>query len=381
MNRSVQWFVFLASELLAMGFFFCFMMTESTVKLTVLVVLLALGLYGYRRFERLALNLSQALTRYKLSNFVLLVLFVLSLPFFFGKSPYLIHICIMSCLYIIMAIGLNFCLGSANMSHFAASAFFGMGAYSSALLSIHLHTGFWVNIFVASSLAGIFGALLAIPIIKTKTYYLALISMAFGLIFFQFITTVKFTGGPAGLSGVPRPSLFGYDFMKGPTVLGMALPFQANYFYIIIVFTILIFILARRVMKSWMGLTLNYIREDEIATSCQGITVSFPKIFAFALNAILAGFAGTFYAHYITYVGPPDADIMISVVLVIIVILGGMDNLSGIAFSAALLTILPEKFRAFQDYRLLIYGIIVLLMLLFRPSGLFPKRLRVYKKG
>jgi ABC-type branched-subunit amino acid transport system permease subunit len=161
----------------------------------------------------------------------------------------------------------------------------------------------------------------------------------------------------------------------------MALPFQANYFYIIIVFTILIFILARRVMKSWMGLTLNYIREDEIATSCQGITVSFPKIFAFALNAILTGFAGTFYAHYITYVGPPDADIMISVVLVIIVILGGMDNLSGIAFSAALLTILPEKFRAFQDYRLLIYGIIVLLMLLFRPSGLFPKKLRVYKKG
>ena len=381
MNRSVQWFVFLVSELLAMGLFFGFMMTESTVKLTVLVVLLALGLYGYRRFERLALNLSQALTRYKLSNFVLLVLFVFSLPFFFSKSPYLIHICIMSCLYIIMAIGLNFCLGSANMSHFAASAFFGMGAYSSALLSIHLHTGFWVNIFVASALAGIFGALLAIPIIKTKTYYLALISMAFGLIFFQFITTVKFTGGPAGLSGVPRPSLFGYDFMKGPTVLGMALPFQTNYFYVIIVFTILIFILARRVMKSWMGLTLNYIREDEIATSCQGITVSFPKIFAFALNAILAGFAGTFYAHYITYVGPPDADIMISVVLVIIVILGGMDNLSGIAFSAALLTILPEKFRAFQDYRLLIYGIIVLLMLLFRPSGLFPKKLRVYKKG
>lgn len=381
MNRSMQWFVFLVSELVAMGFFFGFMMTESTVKLTVLVVLLALGLYGYRRSERLALNLSQAFTRYKLSNLVLLVLFVLSLPFFFGKSPYLIHICIMSCLYIIMAIGLNFCLGSANMTHFATSAFFGMGAYSSALLSIHLHTGFWVNIFVASALAGIFGALLAIPIIKTKTYYLALISMAFGLIFFQFITTVKFTGGPAGLSGVPRPSLFGYDFMKGPTVLGMALPFQTNYFYIIIVFTILIFILARRVMKSWMGLTLNYIREDEIATSCQGITVSFPKIFAFALNAILTGFAGTFYAHYITYVGPPDADIMISVVLVIIVILGGMDNLSGIAFSAALLTILPEKFRAFQDYRLLIYGIIVLLMLLFRPSGLFPKKLRVYKKG
>jgi ABC-type branched-subunit amino acid transport system permease subunit len=373
---------FLVFELLAMGFFFAFMMTESTYKLTILVLLLALGLYGYRRFERLALALSRAISRYWLPNAVLLALFALSLPFFFRKSPYLIHICIMSCLYIIMAIGLNFCLGSANMSHFAASAFFGMGAYSSALLSLHLHTGFWINVLLASALAGIFGVLLAVPIIKTKTYYLALISMAFGLIFFQFITTVKFTGGPAGLSGVPRPSLFGYDFMKGPSLLGVELPFQANYFYVIVVFTVLVFILARRVMMSWMGLTLNYIREDEIATSCQGIGVSFPKIFAFALNATLTGFAGTFYAHYITYVGPPDADIMISVILVIIVILGGVDNPLGIAFAAALLTILPEKFRAFQDYRLLIYGIIVLLMLLFRPSGLFPKKLRVYpKKG
>jgi ABC-type branched-subunit amino acid transport system permease subunit len=379
-KNTMQWILFTVFELLAMAFFFGFMMTESTYKLILLVVVLAVGLYAYHRLERSVFQLSQSVSRYKPFHYALFVLFVLSLPLFFRKSPYLLHICIMSCLYIIMAIGLNFCLGSANMSHFAASAFFGMGAYSSALLSIHFHTGFWVNIFVASALAGIFGILLSIPIIKTKTYYLALISMAFGLIFYQFITTVKFTGGPAGLSGVPRPSLFGYDFMKGPTLLGFELPFQANYFYVAVIFTLLVFILARRVMMSWMGLMLNYIREDEIATSCQGIRISFPKIFAFALNATLTGFAGTFYAHYITYVGPPDADIMISVVLVIIVILGGMDNLAGIAFAAALLTILPEKFRAFQDYRLLVYGVIVLLMLLFRPSGLFPKRLRSYKR-
>ncbi len=324
-------------------------------------------------------NLSQSFSKYKRLTYTIFAIFIILLPFLLRSSPYLIHICIMSCLYIIMAISLNFCLGSTNMTHFAASAFFGMGAYSSALLSIHFHTTFWINIVIVSALTGIFGILLSIPIIKTKTYYLALISMAIGLIFYQFITTVKFTGGPAGLSGIPRPSLFGYEFLKGPTLFGMSLPFQTNYFYVIFIFTILTLILAHRIKMSWLGLMFNFVREDEIATACQGIEASVPKIFAFCLNAILTGFAGTFYAHYITYVGPPDADIMISVVLVIIVILGGMDNLMGVAFAAVLLTILPEKFRAFQDYRLLVYGIIVLLMLLFRPSGLFPMKLRVFK--
>jgi branched-chain amino acid transport system permease protein len=379
MINRIPAILIIAADLLAVFIFFVFMKTDATLKLTGLVVLLAAGFYGYRRAEGVVSHLSRSFGRFRTLRYAMFALFIILLPFVFKGSPYLIHISIMACLYIIMAIGLNFCLGSCNITHFAASAFFGMGAYSSALLSIHFHTTFWINIVLGSALTGIFGVLLAIPIIKTKTYYLALISMAFGLIFYQFIVSVKFTGGPAGLSGIPRPSLFGYEFLKSPNFFGIGLPFQANYFYVISIFTILTLVVAHRIKMSWLGLMFNFVREDEIATACQGIQTSAPKIYAFCLNAILTGFAGSFYAHYITYVGPPDADIMISVVLVIIVILGGMDNLMGIALAALLLTVLPEKFRAFQDYRLLAYGVIVLLMLLFRPSGLFPMKLRVFE--
>ncbi|MBW2059118.1 MAG: branched-chain amino acid ABC transporter permease [Deltaproteobacteria bacterium] len=368
-------------ELAIFGFFVAFMKSDSMYVLVSLILLAGAGLYGFRRHHTLRETIAGAFSTHRWLSYLVFFGCIFSIPFIFRDSAYLIHICVMAALYSIIAMGLNFTLGSANMTHFASSAFFGIGAYAAALLSIHLHTGFWMNIFLASACTAVFGFLQAIPILKTKTYYLALVTMAFGLIFYQFVITVHFTGGPAGLLGIPYPKVFGLELVNPLHIFGVELPFQSNFLYLVVIFAFLAMVCARRIHNSWIGMTWNYIREDEIAAKCQGINVSGAKLLAFTFDAAFAGFAGTFYAHYISYIGPPNADIMISVMVVIMVILGGMDNVTGVILGAVLLTVLPEKFRVFQQFRLTIYGVIVLAMLILRPNGLLPKRVRTHQRA
>lgn len=378
MSRLV---ILIILELVLFAFFVVFMKSDSMYVLAGLIILAAIGLYGFRKLPRLRQTLSEAFSTYRWLSYLIFLGCVFFIPFIFKDSAYLVHVCVMAALYAIIAMGLNFTLGSTNMTHFASSAFFGIGAYSAALFSIHLHTGFWANIFLGSACAAVFGFFQAIPILKTKTYYLALVTMAFGLIFYQFVITVRFTGGPAGLLGIPYPKVFGFELVNQVNILGTKLPFQANFLYLVVIFAFLAMICARRIHNSWIGMTWNYIGEDDIAARCQGIGVARAKLLAFTFDAAFAGFAGTFYAHYISYIGPPNADIMISVVVVIMVILGGMDNVAGVILGAVLLTVLPEKFRVFQEFRLTIYGVIVLLMLVFRPNGLLPKTVRIHERA
>ena len=368
-------------EFVLFAFFIVFMKAESMGLILVLTGVAALGFYGLRRSLRFRQSFAGASAGYRWLDYLIAFVLLLSIPFIFSESPYLIHICIMAALYAIMAMGLNFSWGSSGMPHFATSAFFGIGSYTAALLSIHLHTGFWINIVLGSLCAAIFAVLQGLTTLKTKSYYLALVTMAFALIFYQFVLTVDFTGGPRGILNIPYPKFFGVDLASPSTIFGVKLPFQANFFYLIVFFGLLGLICAQRLHNSWLGMTWNYIREDEIVTRCQGISVAKAKLQAFALDAVFSGFAGVFYAHYISYVGAANADNIISVVLIIMVILGGTDNVAGVILGAILLTILPEKFRAFQDYRLIIYGTMVLVMLIFRPRGILPRKVRIHEKG
>lgn len=356
--------------------FFIFLMKTDSIFL--LVALCGVGLYAFRKAVTLREIILQTYSARRWLGHLIFIICIIFTPIIL-KDAYLIHLCIMAAIYSIIAMGLNFTLGSANMTHFASSAFFGIGAYTAALLSVHLHTGFWINIVLATLCASVFGFLQVIPVLKTKTYYLALVTMAYGLIFYQFVNTVKLTGGPAGLLGIPYPKVFGFEFVTPLNIFGMKLPFQANFFYLIIIFVIIAVICAQRLHNSWIGMIWNYIGEDEIAAQCQGINVGKVKLLAFALDGAYAGFAGAFYAHYITYIGPPNADIMISVIVVSMVIFGGMDNIYGVILGAALLTILPEKLRLFQDFRLMIYAVAVLFILIFRPSGLLPRKIRIHE--
>ncbi len=357
-----------------------FMMTHDTVKIVAwMLFFIGLGVL-FKRWDQARLALIRLFQEHKIIASLWFGVLLLTLPFLFQSSPYLIHICVMAGLFAILALGLNFQLGSTNVVNFATAASYGIGAYASALLAVHFQISFWLGLLIGGGLASLFGLLLGIPCMKTKDYYLSLVTIAFGLIIYILLINFTWTGGPNGIPNIPPPSLFGHSFKDPLRVFGYALPFQSNYYYLILLLVGGSLFVAYRLHHSRVGLTWNAIREDEIAARCHGIDVTWYKILAFCIDAFFGGVAGTVYSHYIGFISPENFAFIVSVVVVTMVILGGMDNVFGVIIGAILLTILPEKFRAFEDLRVLIYGIIIITMLRFRPQGLFPQKMRIYKK-
>jgi len=369
----------IAIEIAFFILFVAFMLTHQTGRITAfLLFFIFLGIL-FKRWEKGRLSLLELFKEMKILVGVVFIILLLTVPFVFQKSPYLIHICVMAGLYAILALGLNFQLGSTNVVNFATAASYGIGAYTSALLAVHYHLSFWPGLLIGGGVASLFGLLLGIPCMKTKDYYLSLVTIAFGLIVYILLINFSWTGGPNGIPNIPPPSIAGHSFRDPFNLFGFNLPFQSNYYYLIFLLVGGALLVSHRLHHSRVGLTWNAIREDEIAARCQGIDVTWYKILAFCIDAFFGGVAGTVYAHYIGFISPENFAFIVSVVVVTMVILGGMDNVFGVVIGAILLTILPEKFRAFEDLRLLIYGVIVVTMLIFRPQGLFPQKLRAYK--
>ena len=379
-NKIIQSILILCIEALFYGLFITFMFTERMWKVVALILgLIGLAIY-LSRWEKAAQTLAMLFKGMKVISVFGFVLIILSIPFVFKNSPYLIHICLMAGLYSILAIGLNFQLGSTNVVNFATAASYGIGAYTSALLAVHFQLSFWAGIWIAGAVASLFGFLLGFPCMKTKDYYLSLVTIAFGLIIYLLLNNLAWTGGPNGVPNIPAPSIGDHSFKSPLVFFGISLPFQSNYFYFVVLLVVGAIVVAHRLHHSRTGLTWNAIREDEIAARCQGIDVTWYKILAFGIDAFFGGVAGTVYAYYVGFISPENFHFVVSVVVVTMVILGGMDNVFGVIIGAILLTLLPEKFRAFEDFRLLIYGVIVLGVLMVRPQGLFPQKMRVYLK-
>jgi branched-chain amino acid transport system permease protein len=306
------------------------------------------------------------------------ILIVLVYPFFLGANTYALHLVIVALLYSVLALALNFQLGSANIPNFATGATYGIGAYTSALLAIHFGLSLWATLPAAALVATAFGFLLGIPSMRARDSYLALVTIAFGIVIHQMLNNLSWTGGPNGLVGIPAPTLFGHSFMQPIVVSGFRLPSQANFYYLAVSLLGLAVLSAKRLHESRIGLAWNAIRADELAARCQGINVAWYKILAFAVDAFLAAFAGTIYAFYVSYISPDNFTFLVSVTIMTMVIVGGMDNTFGVIVGAFLLTLLPEKLRIFSDYRLLFVSVVVILFLVLRPKGLFPQRPRHY---
>ena len=309
---------------------------------------------------------------------VLGIAIVLIYPVFLGAKTYALHLVIVAVLYSVLALALNFQLGSANIPNFATGATYGIGAYTSALLAINFGLSLWATLPAAALVATAFGFLLGIPSMRARDSYLALVTIAFGIVIHQMLNNLSWTGGPNGLVGIPAPSLFGHSFMQPIVVLGFRLPSQANFYYLAVSLLGLAILSAKRLHESRIGLAWNAIRADELAARCQGINVAWYKILAFAVDAFLAAFAGTIYAFYVSYISPDNFTFLVSVTIMTMVIVGGMDNTFGVIVGAFLLTLLPEKLRIFSDYRLLFVSVVVILFLVLRPKGLFPQRPRHY---
>jgi branched-chain amino acid transport system permease protein len=312
---------------------------------------------------------------------LLAAVLVLTYPFLMQGSSYALHLLIMAQLYSVLALALNFQLGSANIPNFATAASYGIGAYTSALLAIHFGISVWLTLPAAAITATIFGFALGFPAMRTRDTYLALVTIAFGIVVHQLLNNFTWTGGPNGLAGIPAPTILGHSFNSPLVVFGHRLPSQANFYYLAALLVLITIVSARLLHNSRVGLAWNALRSDELAARCQGINVVWYKMLAFAVDAFLAAFAGSVYAFYVSYIAPDNFTFLVSVMIMTMVIVGGMDNTLGVIVGAFLLILLPEKLRIFDDFRLLFVGITVIMFLLLRPQGLFPQRPRNYGDG
>ena len=355
-----------------------FLLVDDWRVVVALLALFGAALVAMQRMPAIETRIAGAFASQTRYATILGIGIVLVFPFVLGGSTYALHLLIIGQLYAVLALALNFQLGSANIPNFATGASYGIGAYASALLALHWDVSFWLALPAAAVVATVFGFVLGVPSMRTRDSYLALVTIAFGVVVHQLLNNLEFTGGPNGLVGIPAPELFGHSFASPLVIFGHSLPSQANFYYLSALLVTVAILFAQRVHNSRVGLAWNALRADELAARCQGINVTWYKVLAFAVDAFLAGFAGTIYAFYVGFISPDNFTFLVSVTIMTMVIAGGMDNTLGVIVGAFLLTLLPEKLRAFSDYRILFFGITVIAFLMIRPQGLFPQRLRSY---
>ena len=270
-------------------------------------------------------------------------------------SRYQVGILILILINVILAASLNVtvgCLGQITLGH---AGFMSIGAYTAALLTksgfLSGYPGYIIALIVGGLVAGVIGFIIGIPALRLTGDYLAIITLAFGEIIRVLIEYFKFTGGAQGLTGIPR----------------------VNNFTLIYFITIFSVIFMYAIMTSRHGRAILAIREDEIASGASGINTTYYKTFAFVLSAIFAGIAGGIYAHNLGILGAKQFDYNYSINILVMVVLGGMGSFTGSILSAIVLTILPEVLRSFAEYRMIVYPLILIIMMLFRPKGLLGR--------
>ena len=370
--------IVVTTELVAAAFLRQFLLAEDWRLVVALLLAFSVALIAMQRWPAIEARIEEAFTHRRGAASILGIVLVFAFPLALQQNTYAIHLCIVAQLYAVLALALNFQLGSANIPNFATGASYGIGAYASALLALNWDVSFWLALPAAAVVATIFGFLLGLPSMRTRDSYLALVTIAFGVVIHQLLNNLEFTGGPNGLVGIPVPSLFGHSFSSPIVILGHSLPAQANFYYLSALLVAVSILFAERLHNSRVGLAWNALRADELAARCQGINTTWYKVLAFAVDAFLAGFAGTIYAFYVGFISPDNFTFLVSVTIMTMVIAGGMDNILGVIVGAFLLTLLPEKLRAFSDYRILFFGVTVMAFLMIRPQGIFPQRLRRY---
>jgi len=283
-------------------------------------------------------------------------------------------------LYIVVCLGLNIQFGYAGVVNFAGAAFFGIGCYTAAVLTNHTALPHLLVVLIGGLMAAGIGSLLILPVLRTYGHYAALVTIAFAILFRVFLEVNDALGGPQGIK-VPGMEIFGWKLNDGLVFGDTEVSFYANYVLLALVMAAVAFMLVRRLERSWIGLALDAVRLDETACAAFGIDVARWKITAFTLGNFLAGLAGSVYAMMTGFVAPNSFTFGDSLILVSIVLLGGIGNPWGLTVATAIVVMLPEKLQFIQEYRLLLYAGLVILILLFRPGGLMPRQVRDYLPG
>lgn len=264
---------------------------------------------------------------------------------------------------IILAVSLNLTTGFLGQLALGHAGFMGIGAYSAAIATMNMNIGsdtvqLLVSLIIGGLVAALFGILIGVPALRLEGDYLAIITLGFGEMIRVIVNNLEITGGAKGLNGIPALTNFSHVFWV----------------------TVIIVVVICTLLLSRHGRSIISIRENEIAASAVGVPTAFYKILGFVLSAFFAGIAGGLYAHYMTILAPAKFGFMYSIEILVIVVLGGMGSITGSIVAAIILTLLPEALREFSTYRLLIYAVLLILMMLFKPSGLFgTKELSINK--
>jgi branched-chain amino acid transport system permease protein len=300
---------------------------------------------------------------------VLLVLFS-AFPFFL--STYQINIMITALMYVVLGLGLNIVVGVAGLLDLGYVAFYAVGAYTYALLNLHFGIGFWTALPIGGLLAACFGILLGFPVLRLRGDYLAIVTLGFGEIIRLVLENwSEFSQGPSGISNVPRPGLFGMEMSLGQSI--------SYLYYLMIALVIFTVFMVNRLQNSRIGRAWFALREDEIACQAMGIDKTKTKLTAFSLGAFWAGMVGVIFAAKTTFVNPSSFTFLESAIILCIVVLGGMGSIIGVIIAALVLMLLPEYLRAFADYRMLVFGATLVIMMVFRPKGLISTVRRTYR--
>ena len=283
-------------------------------------------------------------------------------------------------LYSTVCLGLNIQFGYSGVVNFAGAAFFGIGSYTAAVLVSHTQVPHLMVIALAGIIAALLGSMLILPVLRTRGHYAALVTIAFGILFRNFLEVNDALGGPQGMR-IPGMEILGWKFNDNIQIGDYELSFYLNYLILALALCAITFILVRRLERSWMGLSMDVVRLDETGASTFGVDIAHWKITSFTLGNLLTGAAGAVYGMMTGYVAPTNFTFGDSLILVSIVVLGGIGNPWGILPAAAIVLILPEKLQFIQEYRFLLYALLVILILLFRPEGLLPRKIRNYFPG
>lgn len=292
---------------------------------------------------------------------VLLLIALVLIPRF--ANNYELEVLTNAWLYVVLCLGLNIVVGYAGLLDLGYAAFFAVGAYATGILTARYGVDFWLTIPAAIISALGAGVIVGGPTLRLRSDYLAIVTLGFGEIVRITARNLKITGGASGLVGINRPHLF-----------GVRLEEIWQFYYVFLILAVLACILSARVQDSRIGRAWRYVRFDEDAAEAMGINRVAVKLYAYMLGAVFASVAGCFYAAKMTAISPETFSFTQSVLILLGVVLGGMGKIPGVVLGALVLTIFPEVFRSIGSLRLLVFAIVLLLIMLFRPHGIWPDR-------
>ncbi|MDN4595228.1 branched-chain amino acid ABC transporter permease [Polycladomyces subterraneus] len=286
-------------------------------------------------------------------------------------NPYYVDIIVFWMIYLLLGLGLNLITGYAGQVSLGHAAFYGIGAYTSAILSVKYEWNVWLAMAAAVVVTFVISALLGLPSLRVREDFLAITTLGLGLIAQSFFKNAEITGGAYGIDSIPAPSLFGMELKN------------TGYLLLVTVVLLLALFIMKKMTESRMGRAWMTIREDETVAQAMGINTTYYKVLVFAIGGAYAGAAGALFAHKMSFISGESFSFTVSATVLSMVVVGGLGSIRGTLFGVTLLYMLPELFRLFEFeivdpkyldmYKLMLYGILMVLVMRYRPKGLFGK--------